>query len=102
MLESILMILGVLFLAYATLLFISLYNDRENRVVGIRDSQLQGVQLMVWFAFLGLFINVIFPWFVSWDRDKYPLVVLPILLAMLATLFWIIYPVKNPQEEADY
>ena len=26
----------------------------------------------------------------------------PILLAMLATLFWIIYPVKNPQEEADY
>jgi len=101
MLNDILEILSVLVLATAGSIFYRLYSGRNERVFGLYDHRQQGIQLILWFAFLGLFINVVYPWLVAWDNDHYPFVVLPVLLTMLATILWILYPVR-PQEELDY
>ena len=101
MLNDILQVLSVLVFATSGAIFYRLYSGRYERVFGLYDRQLQGIQLILWFAFLGFFINVAYPWLVGWDRELYPFVVLPVLLTMLATILWILYPVRS-QEELDF
>lgn len=102
MLDKILLGLGLFLIIVAGGIFYHLYHSRTQRVLGIRDGKQQGIKLITWFTFLGLFINVLFPWLVNWDPDQYPFVVLPLLLTMVATMLWILYPIKGPDEEADY
>lgn len=101
MLNDILQVLSVLIFATSGAIFYRLYSGRNERIFGLYDHRLQGIQLILWFTFLGFFINVAYPWLVRWDGELYPFVVLPVLLTMLATILWILYPVRS-QEELDY
>lgn len=102
MLDQILLGIGLFLLVAAGGIFYHLYSSRTNRVLGIRDGKQQGIKLITWFTFLGFFINVLFPRLVNWDSRQYPFIVLPLLLTMVATMLWILYPVKGEDEEADY
>lgn len=102
MLDEILLGTGFLLLVIAGGVFYHLYHSRKERVLGIRDGKQQGIKLITWFTFLGLFINVLFPRLVMWDEQRYPFVVLPLLLTMVGTMLWILYPIKEEGEEADY
>lgn len=102
MLDQILLGIGFFLLVVASGIFYHLYSSRTQRVLGIRDDKQQGIKLITWFTFLGLFINVLFPRLVLWDERQYPFVVLPLLLTMVATMLWILYPIKGDEEEADY
>jgi len=101
MLNTILEIVSVLLTATAGAIFYRLYTGREQRTFGLHDEQKQGIQLILWFAFLGLFTNVLYPWLVRWDEEQYPFLVLPALLTMIACILWILYPVR-PKEELEY
>jgi len=102
MLDEVLLGTGFVLLIIAGVIFYRLYQSRQQRVMGIRDGKQQGIKLITWFTFLGLFINVLFPRLVMWDAERYPFIVLPLLLTMVATMLWILYPIKRDDEEADY
>lgn len=101
MINDILQILSVFAFATSGAIFYRLYSGRFERVFGLYNHQLQGIQLILWFTFLGFFVNVAYPWLVAWDSENYPFIVLPILLTMLATILWILYPVR-PEGDLDY
>lgn len=102
MLDNILFSLGGLLLVSASSVFYHLYHSRTERVLGIRDGNNQGIKLITWFTFLGLFVNVLFPRLVNWNQERYPFIVLPLLLLMVGTMLWILYPYRTDDEEADY
>ncbi len=98
MLDTILEVLSVLLTATAGAIFYHLYSGRGQRSFGLQDEQKQGIQLILWFAFLGLFTNVLYPWLVHWNESRYPFLVLPALLTMIASILWILYPVRSQEE----
>lgn len=88
-----------LFLVATIVILSYLYRTREQRHLGISsNSRIQGIQLIVWFAFLGLLLNVILGRLVEMLGDNYVLVLLPTLLLMVATMLFIIFQ-KVPKEE---
>lgn len=84
-------IAGVCLLGTALVLGI-LYRTRDQRRFGIgEDSRRQGLELILWFAFLAVLVNVILDRLVAWHRDNYVLVLLPILLLMVALMLATLY-----------
>ena len=91
---------GVFTLAtIGTLLY--LYRTREQRNLGIAaNGRLQGIQLIVWFAFLALLLNVLLERLVNLLGDRYVLVLLPTLLLMSVVMLGIIFQ-RVPEGEEE-
>lgn len=88
-----------LFLIAAIGILIYLYRTSEQRNFGIAtDGRKQGIQLILWFTFLGLLVNVILERLVALLDKQYVLVLLPTLLLMVATMLLILFK-KVPEEE---
>lgn len=99
MIITLLYAIAGVFLVATIALLAYLYRTRAQRHLGISSNgRIQGIQLIVWFAFLGLLVNVILGRLVEMLGDNYVLVLLPTLLLMVATMLFIIFQ-KVPEEE---
>ncbi|HMO39452.1 MAG TPA: hypothetical protein PKC76_12885 [Saprospiraceae bacterium] len=99
MIITVLYTLAGVFVAATLGILLYLYRTREQRQLGISpNGRLQGIQLIIWFACLGLLVNVALERLVELLGDQYVLVLLPTLLLMVATMLGILYW-KVPQEK---
>lgn len=99
MITTLLYTIAGAFLVATIMILLHLYRTRAKRHLGIsHNGRIQGIQLVAWFAFLGLLVNVILGRLVEMLGDNYVLVLLPTLLLMVATMLFIIFQ-KVPEEE---
>jgi len=100
MLITILYILAGVFTIATVVILLYLYRTREERNLGISQNRhrQQGIQLILWFAFLAVLLNVLLERLVNLLGDRYVLVLLPTLLLMSSVMLAIIYQ-KKPEEE---
>ncbi len=99
MLPTILYILAGTFVVATIAILSYLYRTREQRNLGIApNGRQQGMQLIAWFAFLAVLLNVLLERLVNLLGDQYVLVLLPTLLLMVATMLSILFR-RVPEEE---
>lgn len=99
MTATILYSLAIVFSAAAAVIMFYLYRTSDQRNLGVANNgRQQGIQLIIWFAFLGLLLNVILERLVEILDENYVLVMLPTLLLMVATMLFILFQ-KVPKEE---
>jgi len=101
MLITILYILAGIFVIATVVILLYLYRTREERNLGISHyrRRQQGIQLILWFAFLAVLLNVLLERLVNLLGDRYVLVLLPTLLLMSTIMLAIIYQKKAEGEE---
>lgn len=98
MIYTLLYSLAGVFLVAAIGILFHLYRTSGQRNFGIAaDSRKQGIQLILWFTFLGILVNVILERLVALLDRQYILVLLPTLLLMVATMLLILFK-KETQE----
>lgn len=101
MIITVLYILAVAFSIATIGILLYLYRTREQRKLGIAtNTRLQGIQLIVWFAFLALLLNVLLERLVNLLGDRYVLVLLPTLLLMSVVMLGIIFQ-RVPEGEEE-
>ncbi len=99
MIVTLLFVLGGVCTVAAVGILLYLYYTREQRHLGLaRDGRTQGIQLIIWFLFLGILVNVILRRLVEILGNEYVFVLLPILLLMVACMLFILYR-KAPEEQ---
>lgn len=100
MIYTLLYSLAGVFLVAAIGILLHLYRTSEQRNFGVADDfNQQGIQLILWFAFLGVLLNVVLEQLVALLDKQYILVLLPTLLLMVATMLLILFK-KAPQENS--
>jgi hypothetical protein len=99
MIVTILFAVANVFVVATVIILWYLYRTRAQRRLGLSpNGRRQGIQLIAWFLCLGLLVNVVLERLVALLGDRYVLVLLPTLLLMVATMFYILYW-KVPEEE---
>ncbi|HMN90847.1 MAG TPA: hypothetical protein PKD70_14020 [Saprospiraceae bacterium] len=99
MIVTILFVVANVFVVATVVILWYLYRTRTQRRLGLSpNGRRQGIQLIAWFLCLGLLVNVVLERLVALLGDRYVLVLLPTLLLMVATMFYILYW-KVPEEE---
>jgi len=91
--------LAILLTIGTAIVFYYLYRTQDERHLGLVNGRRQGMLLILWISFLAIFTNLMLPLLVEWNDTLYGLVTLPILLMMVALIFWIIFQRKSTADE---